>query len=39
MNVWLVWLIITASTLVSTALILLGFIVWMMCRVAQGEFE
>ena len=39
MNVWLVWLVITASILVSTAMIILSFIVWMMCRAAKGEFE
>lgn len=33
------WLIVTASTIVGAALLLLGFILWMMCRVASGEFE
>lgn len=33
------WLICTASILLGAAILVLAFIVWMMCRVASGEFE
>lgn len=33
---WMVW---TASILLGAALTILAFIVWMMSRVATGEFE